>query len=118
MWHYYRTPAGVIRSEAADLPYPVVAPEDYVELPPRRLVWHDFRDLLSTEKQLAIARAVRDDPRLLIFLLDAAAQGVDLDSPRTAGALDMLVASGLITGEERETLARGQSISATKAASR
>lgn len=83
-----------------DLPSPDPAPAP-------RLAWPEFRDLFPPRRRATLLAAVVASPVLLEFALDAAAQGVDMGSPRTAAGLDALVAARLITADERALLLAG-----------
>lgn len=79
---------------------------------PPRLTWAEFRDLFPPARQAALVAAAQANAALFVFMLDAASQGVDMGSERTAAGLGALVAGGLITEGERDLLLAGQPIPA------
>lgn len=80
--------------------------------PAPRLTWAEFRDLFPEARQAALVTAAQANAGLFVFMLDAASQGVDMASARTAAGLAALVAGGLITEGERDLLLAGQPIPA------
>jgi hypothetical protein len=73
-------------------PAPVAAPRIVAPLA--------FRDRLTEGEKLALYTAAAASLELRIYLDDLnAAQEVDLDSPRTVGGLQALVATGILTPE-------------------
>lgn len=83
---------------------PPVAPA-----PPRRVgTFIEFMDRFTEAEQATILTAARRNPALDLVLFRAgAANRIDLDDPRLAGALEKFAAAGLVSAEKVAALKSG-----------
>ena len=79
----------------------------------RTLTPLEFRNRFTETEKLRIHQAAHEavqagDPRLQVFLADlGSATEVDLDDPRTAAGLALLVTTGLLAPSRRDTILAG-----------